>query len=402
MASSVTTHRAVCAGLSCGVGLALPVVAYAASLPFGEASDYVAAGALPFAVGAVAGVGIYAMSLKIADRRSERAEDTSFDAASDTDEAPSARRSTFFSRNYADDPDVPVIARADNGLSEDDAWAMIDAMTENSSVSCDPADSRDVYQIAIDELSQASETGQLNRDDIAAAARAAAGVSTAPAGTTAQFIALASAAAATASIPVEPEEDQNTDAARDAALASLTQPQSAVATSQIPAIDDGDSAPTEQVESVIPSAAQMVETTASMQADPADDTDADLLDPDDEDDVPMFDYSGHEDMWASALAILSEKDAPAVQESVEQPVYIGRHSKAAVSSTQPNAVPVTPERAEAVAEGARATQIHTKVNQMLEEEVDKVDSKSVRHTSREYLKVIQGGTMSMPRLRAEA
>ena len=116
----------------------------------------------------------------------------------------------------------------------------------------------------------------------------------------------------------------------------------------------------------------------------------------------MFDYSGHEDMWASALAILSEEDVPADEPLSEEPVYIGRHSKAAVASAQPNAVPVTPERVEAVAEGARATEMHTKVNQLLEEEIDKVDSKSVRHTSREYLKVIQGGTMSMPRLRAEA
>ena len=399
MASSVTTHRAVCAGLSCGVGLAAPVVAYAASLPFGDASDYVAAGALPFALGAVAGVGIYAMSMKLADRHDERAEKAPFVSDDDEAAAPS-HRASFFSRNHADDPDVPVIARADNGISEDDAWAMIDAMTENSSVSCDPADSRDVYQIAIDELSQASETGQLNRDDIAAAARAAAGVSTAPAGTTAQFIALASAAAATASIPVDSDHEQPTDAARDAALASLTQSQSAVATAQIPAIDDGDSAPTEQVESVLPAAAQLVDSTASLEAHDADDDD--LLDPADEDDIPMFDYSGHEDMWASALAILSEEDEAADEQVADEPAYIGRHSKAAVSSTQPNAAPVTPERAEAVAEGARATQMHTKVNQMLEEEIDKMDSKSVRHTSREYLKVIQGGTMSMPRLRAEA
>ena len=400
MASSVTTHRAVCAGLSCGIGLAVPVVAYAASLPFGDMSEYVAAGALPFAVGAVAGVGIYAASLKIADRGAARADDVSPEAMGTRSDETEERRSGFFSRAHAVDPDVPVIARADNGISEDDAWAMIDAMTESSSVSCDPADSRDVYQIAIDELSQASETGQLNRDDIAAAARAAAGVSTAPAGTTAQFIALASAAAATATIPVEPEDEQNTDAARDAALASLMQPQSAVATSQIPTIDDGDSAPTEQVESVLPAAAQLVDSTASMQPDTVGEDD--LLDPDDEDDIPMFDYSGHEDMWASALAILSEEDAPADEPLSEEPVYIGRHSKSAVASTQPNAVPVTPERVEAVAEGARATEMHTKVNQMLEEEIDKVDSKSVRHTSREYLKVIQGGTMSMPRLRAEA
>lgn len=375
MASSATSHRAVCAGLSCGVGLAVPVAAYALSLPFGQASDYVAAAALPFAVGAVAGVGIYAASMTIADRR----------AAAEPKRA-------------AVDPDVPVISRADNGLSEDDAWAMIDAMTEKSPVSCDAAASRDVYQIAIDELSQADQTGRINRDDIAAAARAAAGVSTAPAGTTAQFIAMASAASATAAMEVE--HDQDTDAARAAALDSLSStaaPVNAAATAQIPSVEE-DTAATAQVESVIPAAANLVETTASLEAED------DLPDASEEEDVPMFDYSGHEDMWASALAILDEpiEDAAPVVEPEPEPVYVGRHSRAAVASTLPTAVPATPERAEAVAEGARATQMHTHVNQMLEEELDKVDSNSVRHTSREYLKVIQGGTMAMPRLRAEA
>ena len=57
MASSDATQRAVLAGLSCGIGLAAPVVMYAATLPFSSVNETVVAGAVPFAVGAVAGVG---------------------------------------------------------------------------------------------------------------------------------------------------------------------------------------------------------------------------------------------------------------------------------------------------------------------------------------------------------
>ena len=45
--------------------------------------------------------------------------------------------------------------------------------------------------------------------------------------------------------------------------------------------------------------------------------------------------------------------------------------------------------------------MHSRVNSLIEEEFDQVPSQSVRRTSREYLRVIQGGTASFPRLRAE-
>ena len=56
MASSDATQRAVLAGLSCGIGLAAPVVMYAATLPFSSVNETVVAGAVPFAVGAVADI----------------------------------------------------------------------------------------------------------------------------------------------------------------------------------------------------------------------------------------------------------------------------------------------------------------------------------------------------------
>ena len=46
--------------------------------------------------------------------------------------------------------------------------------------------------------------------------------------------------------------------------------------------------------------------------------------------------------------------------------------------------------------------MHARVNEILGEEVDKVDSQSMRRTAHEYLRVIQGGTISMPRVPVEA
>ena len=94
--------------------------------------------------------------------------------------------------------------------------------------------------------------------------------------------------------------------------------------------------------------------------------------------VPMVDYSGHEEMWAEALAILEEPAAPAAP--------MGAHFAPRVA---------------AVNEGRRATAVHSHVNQLLDQELNHIESQSMRHTSREFLRVIQGGTAAMPRLQAE-
>lgn len=235
MASSDATQRAVLAGLSCGIGLAAPVVMYAATLPFSSVNETVVAGAVPFAVGAVAGVGIYAASLGISEYRAQREERlfqpdamggaanlnqhqsefktasipaqqqdaTPYAAASDSQAQAEQSTSAFlsgltgaFQRRHADDG-VPTIARAADAMDEDEAWSMIDSMLDDDSpVSCDPAHSRDVYQVAIDELTNGGQTGSFNRDDIAAAARAVSGSQAAPAGSTAAFVALVANAAA--------------------------------------------------------------------------------------------------------------------------------------------------------------------------------------------------------------
>ena len=73
--------------------------------------------------------------------------------------------------------------------------------------------------------------------------------------------------------------------------------------------------------------------TASIDAQDRIDT-GDLPDASLEVDVPMADYSGHEDMWAAAIAILDEIDepapvvapAPVAAPQPAAPAYVGRHS----------------------------------------------------------------------------
>ncbi|MFR6500476.1 MAG: hypothetical protein ACLUQW_07830 [Collinsella sp.] len=211
MASSDATQRAVLAGLSCGIGLAAPVVMYAATLPFSSVNETVVAGAVPFAVGAVAGVGIYAASLGISEYRAQREERlfqpdamggaanlnqhqsefktasipaqqqdaTPYAAASASQAQAEQSTSAFlsgltgaFQRRHADDG-VPTIARAADAMDEDEAWSMIDSMLDDDS----PV--RICHRATSKSPSTSSPTAgrpvSFNRDDIAAAARAVSG-----------------------------------------------------------------------------------------------------------------------------------------------------------------------------------------------------------------------------------
>lgn len=488
MASSDATQRAVLAGLSCGIGLAAPVVMYAATLPFSSVNETVVAGAVPFAVGAVAGVGIYAASLGISEYRAQHAErlfqpdamggaanvnqhQNEFQTASmpaqqqwaapqgvataaPAVQANAAQPSSVFSgltgafqRRRAEDG-VPTIARAADAMSEADAWSMIDSMLDDDSpVSCDPARSRDVYQVAIDELTYGGKTGSYNRDDIAAAARAVSGSHAAPAGSTAAFVAaVANAAnnAATAqsvtydtAVPVTPAAaavdpyadeplavDEETIAARRAAESSLwgapAQQQAAEAVpynanlANMPIIGDASAAAIDLDdldEPVISNdmpyvVAAPVDVPASASQSVAVDEPVDATS---EEDVPMADYSGHEGMWAAAAAILDEVVEPApvaapVFTSAPQPAapaYVGRHSAVFPEDTARISREGI-ERAEAIAAGIMENRRHERVNQILEEEIDRLQSAAVRRTGRAYLSVIEGGTASFEPLCAEA
>ena len=483
MASSDATQRAVLAGLSCGIGLAAPVVMYAATLPFSSVNETVVAGAVPFTVGAVAGVGIYAASLGISEYRAQHAErlfepdamggaaqfgqtHNEFKTASIPAQqyaapqtAPSASfgaeqpSSVFsgltgaFQRRHADDG-VPTIARAADAMSEDDAWSMIDSMLDDDSpVSCDPTRSRDVYQVAIDELTYGGQTGSYNRDDIAAAARAVSGSQAAPAGSTAAFVALVANAANNAAtaqpvtydtaVPVNPTsmpdpyaneplatDDEETIAARRAAESSLwgapAQQQAAGAVpyntniANMPIISDSaavaidlDDLDEPVISNDMPYAvAAPADVPASASQPVAVDGPIDAAA---EVDVPMADYSGHEGMWAAAAAILDEigESAPVTTfVSTPAPVpaapaYVGRHSAVFPEDTARISREGI-ERAEAIAAGVMENRRHERVNQILEEEINRVQSAAVRRTGRAYLSVIEGGTASLEPLCAEA
>ena len=479
MASSDATQRAVLAGLSCGIGLAAPVVMYAATLPFSSVNETVVAGAVPFAVGAVAGVGIYAASLGISEYRAEHdgrlfqpdamggaanfnQHHSEFKTASipaqqqgapqpaaPAGQANAAQPSSAFlsgltgafQRRHADDG-VPTISRAANAMDEAEAWAMIDSMLDDDSpVSCDPERSRDVYQVAIDELTNGGKTGSYNRDDIAAAARAVSGSHAAPAGSTAAFVALvanaansaahnaassgASATAASASQqstaqstpaadPYSDEPltvDEETIAARRAAESSLwgasAQKQAAEAApynanlASMPIISDTTGVDLADLD-------EPAAITASIDAQDRVDT-GNLPDASLEEDIPMADYSGHEDMWAAAVAIMAEVVDPApvmASTAVSVPVpaapaYVGRHSAVLPEDTARISREGI-ERAEAIAAGVMENRRHERVNQILEEEINRLESAAVKRTGRAYLSVIEGGTASFTPLRAEA
>lgn len=485
MASSDATQRVVLAGLSCGIGLAAPVVMYAATLPFSSVNETVVAGAVPFAVGAVAGVGIYAASLGISEYRAQHAErlfqldamggaanvnehqnesqtasmpaqqqwaaPQGVAAAAPAVPADAAQPSSVFSgltgafqRLHTDDG-VPTIARAADAMSEADAWSMIDGMLDDDSpVSCDPARSRDVYQVAIDELTYGGKTGSYNRDDIAAAARAVSGSHAAPAGSTAAFVALVANAANNAAaaqsatydtaVPVTPAAvtavdsyadeplavDEETIAARRAAESSLwgapAQQQAAEAVpynanfANMPIINDASAAVIDLddldepvISNDVP---HVVDAPASASQSVAVDEPVDATP---EEDVPMADYSGHEGMWAAAAAILDEVVEPApvaapVSMPAPQPAapaYVGRHSAVFPEDTARISREGI-ERAEAIAAGILENRRHERVNQILEEEIDRLQSAAVRRTGRAYLSVIEGGTASFEPLRAEA
>ena len=479
MASSDATQRAVLAGLSCGIGLAAPVVMYAATLPFSSVNETVVAGAVPFAVGAVAGVGIYAASLGISEYRAEHdgrlfqpdamggaanfnQHHSEFKTASipaqqqgapqpaaPAGQANAAQPSSAFlsgltgafQRRYADDG-VPTISRAANAMDEAEAWAMIDSMLDDDSpVSCDPERSRDVYQVAIDELTNGGKTGSYNRDDIAAAARAVSGSHAAPAGSTAAFVALvanaansaahnaassgASATAASASQQSTAQStpaadlyadepltvDEETIAARRAAESSLwgasAQKQAAEAApynanlASMPIISDAKGVNLADLD-------EPAAVTASIDAQDRVDT-GNLPDASLEEDIPMADYSGHEDMWAAAVAIMAEVVDPApvmASTAVSVPVpaapaYVGRHSAVLPEDTARISREGI-ERAEAIAAGVMENRRHERVNQILEEEINRLESAAVKRTGRAYLSVIEGGTASFTPLRAEA
>lgn len=496
MAASGSTSRAIYAGLSCGFVFAVPVASYVATIPFADANSTVVACALPFTVGALAGVGILSAVSAVGARRSERDEAGEGEAAAsrfaftgeaehhDVDE--DAVEHFFGSRKVP--KDVPVIARAQDALSEEDAWAEIDSMlSEDSPISCDATTSKDIYEIAFEELrreTQAAQHASARPAEAAARAHAASAVNAEPAaasaseaapaahmapagshaasasacapapaampavlgdasslpapGSTAMYLAMAQvaasaaaehvhAAAATGSLsssavpePAGPvagaapgvttviaaapaedttarvlaNDDWDTGEAQRAALASLDEIDGSRLRPAIPVIHASASAPA-GVERLRAAASRASDERAAAPA-PAPVAESAPSEP-----APQKAYAGHEDMWASALDIL---EAASLADSTPAPsAYQPRHLRTVAPASETSSMPAPGySRAAAVAEGRRANEMHDHVNSLIEEELGQVSSSSVRRSSREYLRVIQGGTASMPRLKAEA
>lgn len=407
MASQKHTHRSAAIGLSGGLALAVPLAAYAATLPFDGVHYVVCTAGLPFALGAFAGIGFYAMSSAFYESREEAEEaeqvgsDESLFATGILDGG-----TGMFRRRGADDS-VPVIARAVDAMSEAEAWAEIDQLlSEDSPVSCDASTSKDIYQLALEELVRAASSSPDSTRAAAAAggatasgqasAAGSASVSadardaSAAAGHTAGMPALAAGSNGDAmqatSVDLDLDEPSGVFAVTDDVVAAVVAADAAAEAAAVEA-----AAAEAAAEAAAPAAGAPVAAAVAQGAPVGDEASAAFGDDAPVQEVVMVDYTGHEEMWARAIAVLEEDAAPV----------------AAVGSYRPKHALRTdfiddPARARAVAEGARSTRMHSHVNEILSEEFDRVDSQGVRRTSHEYLRVIQGGTASMPALKVEA
>lgn len=395
MAASVTTSRAVYAGLSCGLAFAVPVCAYAATLPFPQANGIVASCAVPFTVGALAGVGLVTAMSVVGDRRGAEGEDeaeAAFEAAETSGawehtasseepaQAEGGHRATqkharrFFAKR--DMPsDVPVIARAAGAMSEEDAWADLDALfSDDSPISCDATRSKDIYQIAFEELRRGNIRTARTDTPAAATGRMPAqgdAVSEAAPAPFAQPAAAATVATAATAAPA-------THAAAGAAVATAAPAtQAATGAGVSPASTAMFMALAEQRVAARTAASASAPTVTASAADPVSAAPAPAPAA-----QPIDAFADRRGVWAAALDILSEPVAAAAPVAHEP--YISA------------------SRAAAIEEGKRANRRHDHVNELIEEELGQTESPAVRRSSREYLRVIQGGTASMPALQAEA
>lgn len=378
MAASVTTSRAVYAGLSCGLAFAVPVCAYAATLPFPQANGIVASCAVPFTVGALAGVGLVTAMSVVGDRRGAEGEDeAAFEAAetsgawehtASSEEPAQAEGGHRATQKHArrflgkrDMPsDVPVIARAAGAMSEEDAWADLDALfSDDSPISCDATRSKDIYQIAFEELRRGNiRTARTDTPAAATGRMPAQGDAlseAAPAPFAQPAAAAAMATAATAATAAQAATGAGVSPASTAMFMALAEQRVAARTAA------SASAPTVAASAAEPVSAEPASVPAAQ---------------------PVDAFADRRGVWAAALDILSEPVAAAAPVAHEP--YISA------------------SRAAAIEEGKRANRRHDHVNELIEEELGQTESPAVRRSSREYLRVIQGGTASMPALQAEA
>lgn len=332
------------AGLGCGAVMLAPRTAMALpfaldSLPLDRLSALAETDVAPFAVGALVGCAVTSVvaAVELAGMQKRQAAEAERAADEAAPQMPAdagatavfeAPREGFTSRIMTKlsaarrDPGegVPVIARASGAPTEAEAWAEIDAFMDESPFSCDPSKSQDLYQIALAELA-GQRTGAVGTRAGAAGTPAAASGAPAPAPRARSI-----------------EEERKADA--DAALATLD---------KLIGVDEPAPAPTAKrfsADARRPVAAQVAPLGASEPA---------ATGP-----VSFADYSGHEAMWAEALAVFDEPVAPAAHPAGEKrpapaPAKAGMPARRTVASA---AVPaVAPACAEAPAEPAGTTAV---------------------------------------------
>ena len=410
MAASISSSRAIYAGLSCGIAFAVPVCAYAVTLPFPVANGVVATCALPFTVGTLAGVGlINALTVageKMADAHdtdaahSEREHDVFEHAAAHASQseesdarhggshrAPRTFSARFFGKRGAPS-DVPVIARAAGAPPVEDAWADIDSLfSDDSPISCDASHSKDIYQIAFEELrrgssarepmattaaADAAATGRMMARQQAPASQTPSAAAPAAANSTAMFMALAQQRAAA-------HAQQAQDAASQEPARSMSSDRQDDARAALASLDrfGGERLTRPAVAQAAPNTIRPAAAAVPAQQDVATDS--------------SDEFSDRRGVWSAALDILTEPDRPALARTHRA----GQVSRSAVYAQQRSS-------AAAAAASKREYLMHQHVDELIEEELDRIVAPSARPSSREYLRVIQGGTMSMPALQAEA
>ena len=403
-AEQTLSHRACAVGFSGALGVLVPAAAYIATMPFEGAHGLVAAGALPFAVGAVAGVGALAVSSHLMERRlgegAEPAAEKSQEGSTDADAQESA------GTRFAAQPKVkgvPIIARAAGAMDDDEAWAELDALLdENSPVSCDPTRSKDMYQIAIEELKRSQAGAEAEQPEESEEEFAVIGKHAKAKAEEAEAADDALAEEAGEPVAVAPAASSAPDST-DVYLMIAAARAEAQALQDAPSTqEEAPLGPVEQVLAVAEAEASARDEAisslwdASASAQPVQEAVSERVQ-----EGPERVRSAREgqvdmnpqDVWAAALAILSEPEPePVVLEEDLRPQ--GTHF----------AQPGTPSTVwELAARSSSQLSFHDHVDELVEEEFGRMRTRGSRRSSRDYLHVVPGTpTAVLPRLIVEA
>ncbi|MFR7797335.1 MAG: hypothetical protein ACLU37_03655 [Collinsella sp.] len=117
----------------------------------------------------------------------------------------------------------------------------------------------------------------------------------------------------------------------------------------------------------------------------------------------MADYSGHEDMWAAATRFWMRLTSPLLLQSPLPSLpsaccsRLCRPSQRCVPRGYRPYLAREHRAGRGYAAGIMENRRHERVNQILEEEIERLQSSTAKRTGRAYLSVIEGGTASFRR-----